>query len=236
MSQLSTIISQINNLTGYNVPTSSNVVISQGGNPVGSGSVNQIVGYINSLTGYNIPSSSVQFISGSNVAGPVIVYTPYPTGGTIPTTGIQPGAIIKSEHLLRIINALNGVNEDIIIISGSLLTSGSNVFNGSLSLPFIPDGNYLFTSGGLVVASTQVPTSVSASHAINADTASYVNPLYQDVFISSSGNSALSIHGVNQGPWAFRIFNDSHSIIDPVGEAFGWDNGCLLYTSPSPRD
>jgi hypothetical protein len=175
MSTLGSIINQINQLSGYQVPTSSGYILSQSANPVGSGSVNTIINYLNGLTGYNIPSTQVQYVSGSNVAGPVVIYTPYAAGGTIPIEGILPGAIIRSEHLLRIINALNGVNVDIIIISGSFLTSGSNVLDGTLSLPFIPDDKYLVTSGGYVVG---IDTPVSASYAMNVGynyTASFTN-------------------------------------------------------------
>lgn len=211
MAQLSDLISQINSLTGYNVPTASAVVLSASAEPLSSGSVNTIIDYINSLTGYNIPASNVSYVSGGNVAGPVIIYAPQATGGTIPTEGIYPGAIIRSDHVLRIINALNGVNEDIIIISGSLLTSGSNVFNGSLSLPFISDGKVLYTSGGFVIGVDSFPSAsyaatasyftgsisnaISASYANTASfvtsasyalTASYVNPLYQDVQLTGS--------------------------------------------------
>jgi hypothetical protein len=132
-------------------------------------SVNDIINQINSLSGFNIPSSSVNVTSGA--LSPAL----YPTAslyipatapyGTIPTEGIRPGGIITSQQILRIINALNGVNVDTIIISGSLLTSGSNVFDGTLALPFIEDRNYLFVTGGFVTGSTSIP---SASFALSA--------------------------------------------------------------------
>ena len=183
MSQLSDIINQINNLTGYNVPTGSSYIISQSATPIGTGSVNEIVDYINGLTGYNIPYTDVQFVSGSNVSGPVIIYTPYAEGGTIPTNGILPGQIIKAEHVLRIINALNGVNIDDIIISGSLQTSGSNIFNGTVSMPFIQDGKYLYTSGGFLIGVD--PGIESASYAL---TASYA----PDYVLNSTTSSMLA--------------------------------------------
>ena len=193
MSQLGDIIDQINQLTGYHVPTSSNAIIYQGPNPVGSGSVNQIVGYINNLTGFNIPSSSVQFVSGTHVAGPVILFTPYVPGGTIPTTGIAPGKIIYADHVLRIINALNGVNVDTIIISGSFLTSGSNILDGNLALPFIEEGKYLYTSGGYVIGVDQGTVSSSyattASYAVSSSyalTASYSQYAVSASYASSS--------------------------------------------------
>jgi hypothetical protein len=48
----------------------------------------------------------------------------------ISTSGISPLQVIKSEHLLRIINALTGITSTDIIVSGSL--SVINGINGSL--------------------------------------------------------------------------------------------------------
>ena len=58
---------------------------------------------------------------------------------TISTSGISPGLIIRSEHLLRVINALNGVNPVDIIITGSLSVSGSTSLSGSTYLKGIPN-------------------------------------------------------------------------------------------------
>ena len=150
--------------------------------------VNDIINQINRLSGFSIPSSSVVYTSGAlspstssqfpNASIYVPATAPY---GTIPTTGIFPGGVIKSEQVLRIINALNGVNVDTIIISGSFLTSGSNVLNGNLALPFIEEGRFLFVTGGLVQGVTGINAAtasyaISSSHALNADnaiTASY---------------------------------------------------------------
>lgn len=173
MSQLSDIINQINSLTGYSVSTGSGYVLSQSATPIGSGSVNTIINYINSLTGYEVPITDIQYVSGSNVAGPLIIYTPFAAGGTISTAGILPGQIIKAEQVLRVINALNGVNINDIIISGSLATSGSNIFDGSLSLPFIPNNKLLYTSGGYVTSIDYPTGSQSTVSASYASTASY---------------------------------------------------------------
>jgi hypothetical protein len=67
---------------------------------------------------------------------------------------------------------LNGVNTDTIIISGSLLSSGSSVINGTLALPFIQDGNYLFVTGGFVTGSTAIASSSFATSASYATTSS----------------------------------------------------------------
>ena len=154
--------------------------------------VNDIINQINRLSGFSIPSSSVVYTSGALSPGTSSEYpnasiyvpatAPY---GTIPTTGIYPGGVIKSEQVLRIINALNGVNVDTIIISGSLLTSGSNVFEGTVAFPFLNEGDFLFITGGLLTGSKSILSAsyvasssyaVSSSHALNSDnaiTASY---------------------------------------------------------------
>lgn len=149
MSSFSSIISQINSLTGYNLPTASNTYYISSSTPLTSGSVNQIIAQINGLTGYNVPATEVTFISGSNVSSEAtIVYVPTPVTGTIPTEGIYPGAIIKADHVLRIINALNGVNQNLIIMSGSLYVSGSATFAQDLNLPFVPNENFIESVSG----------------------------------------------------------------------------------------
>jgi hypothetical protein len=142
MSTLGSIITQINSLTGYMIPTASGIIISASSAP-GSGSVNSIVDYINSITGFSIPYTSASIQSGAVVAGAPIVYSlPTPATGTIPTEGIFPGAVIKADHVLRIINALNGINPNLIILSGSLQVTGSANFSSSLILPFIPNEEF----------------------------------------------------------------------------------------------
>jgi len=138
--------------------------------------VNDIISQINSLTGFNIPSSSVNVTSGSSIPAPYTTAASYTAttapSGTISTAGITPGSIITAEQILRIINALNGTSTDTIIISGSLLTSGSTVIDSSLVLPFIQDGNYLFVTGGFVTGSTGIVSSSFASSASYAATSS----------------------------------------------------------------
>jgi len=154
MSTLNDVISQINFLTGYNVPTASNSYIISSSVPLTSGSVNAIVNQINQLTGYNIPATSVTFASGSNIAGsPTLIYAPTPATGTISTDGIYPGAVIKADHVLRIIEALNGTAQNLIIISGSLYVSGSSTMASNLDLPFAPDQDVLLSNNGYVSGS-----------------------------------------------------------------------------------
>lgn len=141
--------------------------------------VNDIINRINNLSGFRIPSSSVVYTSGaltpqtSSQFPNATVYVPAtPPYGTIPTTGIQPGGVIKSEQILRIINALNGVNVDTIIISGSLITSGSNVLDGNLAIPFLNNGDFLYVSEGLVTGSTAIASASFATSASYATTSS----------------------------------------------------------------
>jgi hypothetical protein len=58
---------------------------------------------------------------------------------TISTSGINPGLIIRSEHLLRVINALNGINPTDIIITGSLSVTGSTSISGSTYIKGLPN-------------------------------------------------------------------------------------------------
>ena len=157
MSSLSSILTQVNTFTGYQLPTGSSSYYISSSTPLTSGSVNDILAQINGLTGYNIPATEVTFVSGSNIASqPTVIYVPTAATGTIPTTGIYPGAIIQAEHLLRIINALNGVNQNLIIISGSLYVSGSSTMASNLDLPFVPDQDLLYSSGGFTTGTNTV--------------------------------------------------------------------------------
>lgn len=156
MSSLADIINQINSITGYQVPTASGIIISASTAP-SSGSVNQLVDYVNSLTGYSIPYTSASIVSGSVVGGgSVVVYQPTPTSGTISLDGIYPGAIIKAEHITRIINALNGVNPNLIILSGSLLVTGSANFSSSVFMPFVPNEELLTSVTGSIEGTNTV--------------------------------------------------------------------------------
>ena len=56
------------------------------------------------------------------------------TPGTISTSGIEPGRIIRSAHVLRIIEALDGTETNDIYISGSLITTGSVGITGSIDV------------------------------------------------------------------------------------------------------
>lgn len=116
--------------------------------------VNDIINQLNSLTGYNMPTSSIVYVSGAYASSPHLIYASSPTNGTIPTTGIYPGGIIKADQILNIINALNGVNQNLIIISGSLYVSGSSTMASNLNLPFTPNQNVLLSNDGYVSGSS----------------------------------------------------------------------------------
>tara|TARA_R110000868_G_scaffold247525_2_gene503919 strand:- start:861 stop:1346 length:486 start_codon:yes stop_codon:yes gene_type:complete len=156
MSTLASIINQVNSLTGYMIPSASGYIISSS-QPVGSGSVNDLINQINTITGFNIPYTSVTFVSGSNVGQPIYLQLPSTApSGTIPTEGIYPGAVIKADHVLRIINALNGVNANDIIIAGTLAVSGSSTMESSLNLPFIPNEDLIISVSGSMEATNTI--------------------------------------------------------------------------------
>jgi hypothetical protein len=65
---------------------------------------------------------------------------------TISLSGISPSKIIRSEHILRIIKALNGTSSNDIIISGSLNVLGTTTFStleGNFTGSFSGDGSGL---------------------------------------------------------------------------------------------
>ena len=175
MSSVNDLIAQINKISGFHIPsTSGSFTTGSTTTPATSSIFDKLVGNINELGGTNIPIPSVLFITGSRA-----LYNTSPTAsnGTISTEGIYPGAVIKSEQVLRIIDALNGTENVTIIVSGSLLTSGSNKLNGSLALPFISEGSLLYVTGGLVQGTNRAnftaSYAISSSHAQDAITASY---------------------------------------------------------------
>jgi hypothetical protein len=121
--------------------------------------VNDIINQVNSLTGFNMPTSSYVYTTGSVPSGNTVYVVPQSvdqSGNTISTAGIYPGGVIKAQQILNIINALNGVANNAIIISGSLFVSGSSTMNSSLDLPYVPDQDLLYSSGGYAVGTNTV--------------------------------------------------------------------------------
>jgi len=72
---------------------------------------------------------------------------------TISTSGISPGQLIKSEQVLRIIYALNGVSGSTILISGSLGVSGSANFLNTVNFFAGLTGSLFGTSSYATTAS-----------------------------------------------------------------------------------
>ena len=121
---------------------------------------------------------------------------------TISTSGIAVGQIIRSEHLLRVINALNGVTPIDIIITGSLSTSGSLNVTGSTFLKGLPN-----TSRANVI--TYDPTTGQLSYLASASlgvTMSVSQPGGSDTQVQYNSGSFLA------GNSAFRFIYNSSSL------------------------
>jgi len=121
---------------------------------------------------------------------------------TISTSGIAVGQIIRSEHLLRVINALNGVTPIDIIITGSLSTSGSLNVTGSTFLKGLPN-----TSRANVI--TYDPTTGQLSYLASASlgvTMSVSQPGGSNTQVQYNSGSVLA------GNSAFRFIYNSSSL------------------------
>lgn len=204
-------------------------------------SVNDIINQINRLSGFSIPSSSVNITSGAlspSIYPTASLYIPASAPyGTIPTEGIYPGGVIKSQQILRIIDALNGVNVDTIIISGSFLTSGSNILDGNLALPFINEGEYLYVTGGLVQG-TNIVNAATSSYALTASyvqlaqTASYA--LFSEYGTGVIGATATLNQTIPSTTWNF---NHRLGVEYPVVTIYDTaTNSVIIPTSITPLD
>lgn len=121
--------------------------------------VNEIIQQVNSLTGYSMPTASYVYAADTGsipVGATVYVLEATPVSGSIPTTGIYPGGIIKSQQILNIINAFNGVSAYDIAISGSLNVSGSTTLRTILNLPFVPNEDLLVSDSGSIEGTNTV--------------------------------------------------------------------------------
>jgi len=65
---------------------------------------------------------------------------------TISTSGISVSQVIRAEHLLRIIGALNGTLNNTIILSGSLSVTGSATFNSGITGSLQGTASFALTS------------------------------------------------------------------------------------------
>ena len=208
MSSVNDLIAQINKISGFRIPSASGSFTTGSiSTPATSSIFNNLIANVNALGGTNIPFPNVMLITGSHA---IYNVSPTASNGTISTEGIYPGAVIKSEQVLRIINALNGTEDVVIITSGSFLTSGSNVLDGNLALPFIEEGNYLFVTGGFVqgtniVNAATASYAISSSHALNSDraiTASYA--LFSEYGTGVIGATATLDQTVPSTVWNFN--------------------------------
>jgi len=149
---------------------------------------------------------------------------------TISTSGITVGSIIKSEHVLRIINALNGVTPIDIIITGSLSTSGSLNVTGSTFLKGLPNTSranvitYDPTTGQLsYLASASLGVTMSVSQPGGSDTqvqfnsGSFLagNSAFRFIYNSSSltlgANTSTGLYSFAQGNNLTASGNNSHA-------------------------
>ncbi len=114
-------------------------------------------------------------------------------------------------------NQLGDATNDTQSLIGRTIISGSLEVTGSSILPLI--------TGSLFGTASWANNVVTASYALNAlsssfaQTASYVNPLQQNVYITGSLNMSGSIYNPNS-----IYFNTTASAITSVGQ-LGWDDG-----------
>lgn len=107
---------------------------------------------------------------------------------TISTSGISPGQIIKSEQVLRIIYALNGVSGSTILMSGSLGVTGSADFLSTVNLFAGATGSLFGTSSYAVTASYALNAGGAATGSL-VETASFSNPII--TFTKGDGSTFL---------------------------------------------
>jgi hypothetical protein len=114
---------------------------------------NHIIQQMNALMGSSIPTASYLYAPSAAsvpVGATVYLVSPSPISGSIPTTGIYPGGIIKSEQILNIINALNGVSAYNIAIAGSAS------LQTSLDMPFVLNEDLLVSNTGSIIGTDKV--------------------------------------------------------------------------------
>jgi uncharacterized protein (TIGR02145 family) len=149
---------------------------------------------------------------------------------TISTEGIAVGQIIRSEHLLRVINALNGVNPIDIIVKGSLSTSGSLNVTGSTFLKGLPNVSrtnvitYDPTTGQLsyldsaslgVITNVSQPGGSDTQVQYNSGSVLAGNSNFRFLYNSSSltlgANTPTGVNSFTQGNSLTASGNDSHA-------------------------
>tara|TARA_B100000085_G_C18561567_1_gene519786 strand:+ start:1414 stop:3042 length:1629 start_codon:yes stop_codon:yes gene_type:complete len=147
---------------------------------------------------------------------------------TISTSGIESGRIIRSAHVLRIIEALDGSETNDILISGSLITTGSVGVTGSVDVignitgsaftgSFAGDGSNL----------TGVTGEWDGTHNGNADITGSFN-----VSGSTGLTGSLTVSGsvVLSGSYSGSFQGDGSNLSGVTGEWDGSHNGNATIT------
>jgi hypothetical protein len=80
---------------------------------------------------------------------------------TISTSGISVSQVIRAEHLLRIIGALNGTLNNTIILSGSLSVTGSATFNSGITGSL--QGTASFATSASFALTSSITTAITGS-------------------------------------------------------------------------
>ncbi len=139
-------------------------------------------------------------------------------------TGISSGSIIEAPHVSQSIDALTGVEDYDITISGSLTVTGSIYING-LSTPFNSDTlGYDLTSGKISYLSP-IPNNVDTASYVDlkAGTNITINKIGSAYYISSSEESTSGFVTIS----SFNTFTGSYN----TGSFTGSFTGSLLGTA-----
>ena len=134
--------------------------------------------------------------------------------GIISTNGIAPSSVIRAEHILRVINALNNVANNDILITGSLTVTGSTAISGSLNVDGGITGSVFGTSSNATSASYAL-ISTNAATASYAVTASYaLSASYEINYETSSSyaNEATSASYALSSSYAENTTSASYSL------------------------
>jgi hypothetical protein len=145
---------------------------------------------------------------------------------TISTSGISVSQVIRAEHLLRIIGALNGTLNNTIILSGSLSVTGSATFNSGITGSLQGTASFALTSSitTAITGSTGYIPMFTGSRALKNSN------IYQD----SSGRVGIGI-SVPQSCASLEISsNGSKSglilpIVDTTGSITSPTSGLMVF-------
>lgn len=164
---------------------------------------------------------------------------------TISTSGIEPGKIIRSEQVLRIIYALNGVSSSAILMAGTLGVTGSADFLAPVTLYAGATGSLEGTASWAISASYfsgSVSDAVSASYAGSSSytlfavsasysaTASYFSGSVSDAVSASYADTALSASYSDVAGIAMSVAGGASNYI-PIWSGSTYLSSSLLYQS-----